>query len=537
MGQTLAKLPFVGLGKRKREEEEDDVFETRSFEEQDLPLPKDLLKEVAKRLHESELFALACTCKGLKRLIDDLLIELKGVGGYQTSCFELIDAKVKVTPAWIRWAWTKHDYDTVALLEQEQNRSRAGDRDHDTEGQELCEVKGISVSGFGNGEVRLQDVRVQVHLEANLDSLNDEDQPQQPWDEALERKKREERNRCRETCRRKALTCLAAANGYKDVLKWLKRKGCPWHEKEIKRTSFAELLIGRRECDHPWHQCVPRYAAKGGQIELLRWWKFEEKLPWESELENGTLCNIAVRERNVELLSWLMTEAECVWDSNTCNYAATHGSLPVFKLLWEEGAEWSSQVSLHAAKMGHIDILRYIVEQELDGVVYEDTCAAAAVGGHLDVLKWLRSPECKVYDYVDLNYSHCRWDEETCLAAAQGGHLEVLKWARSQGCPWHSDRMCTDAAMSGNLEMLEWLVSEGQCPFDPMEVFAVTMDRMRDSIKHVDVLSWLMTKYPRALPEQFWDFLFSSVLSESTQQRFFEENPELRSLRHQDDGS
>jgi hypothetical protein len=39
------------------------------------------------------------------------------------------------------------------------------------------------------------------------------------------------------------------------------------------------------------------------------------------------------------------------------------------------------------------------------------------------VLKWARE-------------NGCPWDEETCSAAAEGGHLEVLKWARENGCPW-----------------------------------------------------------------------------------------------------
>ena len=29
----------------------------------------------------------------------------------------------------------------------------------------------------------------------------------------------------------------------------------------------------------------------------------------------------------------------------------------------------------------------------------------------------------------------CRWNYGTCADAAAGGHLEVLRWAREQGCP------------------------------------------------------------------------------------------------------
>ena len=33
----------------------------------------------------------------------------------------------------------------------------------------------------------------------------------------------------------------------------------------------------------------------------------------------------------------------------------------------------------------------------------------------------------------------CDWDHSTCNAASVGGHLEVLKWMRADGCPWDLD--------------------------------------------------------------------------------------------------
>jgi len=51
----------------------------------------------------------------------------------------------------------------------------------------------------------------------------------------------------------------------------------------------------------------------------------------------------------------------------------------------------------------------------------KEFCAAAAQGGHLEVLKWLRD-------------NGCPWGAKTCTCAAVEGHLEVLKWAREQGC-------------------------------------------------------------------------------------------------------
>ena len=43
------------------------------------------------------------------------------------------------------------------------------------------------------------------------------------------------------------------------------------------------------------------------------------------------------------------------------------------------------------------------------------------------------------------------WGEWTCAYAAKGGHLEMLKWAREKGCPWsRKTRKC--AASKGYVE-------------------------------------------------------------------------------------
>ena len=83
----------------------------------------------------------------------------------------------------------------------------------------------------------------------------------------------------------------------------------------------------------------------------------------------------------------------------------------------------------------------------------------------------------------------CTWDEMTCAKAAEGGHLEVLKWAREHGCPLEEDeptshqydnedatwgvQCCALAAKGGHLEVLKWLrfgsndgEDETACPWD-----------------------------------------------------------------------
>ncbi len=55
------------------------------------------------------------------------------------------------------------------------------------------------------------------------------------------------------------------------------------------------------------------------------------------------------------------------------------------------------------------------------------TCAYAAQGGQLEVLKWAHE-------------NGCYWNSQICAYAAHGGHLELLKWARANGCEWEADR-------------------------------------------------------------------------------------------------
>ena len=82
---------------------------------------------------------------------------------------------------------------------------------------------------------------------------------------------------------------------------------------------------------------------------------------------------------------------------------------------------------------------------------FENPCAQAAEGGHLEVLRWARE-------------HHCPWNEVTCYYAAAGGHLDVLQWARAHGCPW-CPGTCELAAQNGEKEVLRWARENG-CEWD-----------------------------------------------------------------------
>ena len=107
-----------------------------------------------------------------------------------------------------------------------------------------------------------------------------------------------------------------------------------------------------------------------------------------------------------------------------------------------------------AAFWGHTNALKLWKEERRakNRFFDEQTCAFAALGGCLDVLKWLRKNKCP-------------WNESTCSIAANKGHLEMLKYAHENGCYGFNDSTCAYAASGGHLHVLKYL-RDNNCPWD-----------------------------------------------------------------------
>ena len=135
-----------------------------------------------------------------------------------------------------------------------------------------------------------------------------------------------------------------------------------------------------------------------------------------------------------------------------------------------------------AAVLGHLDALKYWEEQNREQKSFfldsrspfdEQTCAFAAAGGRLDVLKWLRE---------GCWGRHPNWDKRTCQWAASAGHLKVLKYAHEQGCPWDAGT-CEYAAQEGHLEVLKYAHENG-CPWNEWICHAAAGGGRWDTLKY-----------------------------------------------------
>ncbi|CAM9526596.1 unnamed protein product [Chrysoparadoxa australica] len=211
------------------------------------------------------------------------------------------------------------------------------------------------------------------------------------------------------------------------------------------------------------------------------------------------LCKKAAGNGNLGVCMKLKS-LNCPCGVRTCAAAAEGGHLEVLKWLREgpDVCPWGAWICKAAAKGGHLDILKWLRQGPDVCPWNEYTCAAAAEGGHLEVLQWLRQgPE------------PCPWDGGACNVAARGGNLEVLQWLR-QGpdvCPW-DDSTCSAAACGGHLDILQWLRQGPEpCSWDGMSCPAWVSWQHRDhfdryyqyeegSDKYISIVDWVHANEP-----------------------------------------
>lgn len=121
-----------------------------------------------------------------------------------------------------------------------------------------------------------------------------------------------------------------------------------------------------------------------------------------------------------------------------------------------------------AVRIGRLDTLKWQRNHELvlNSILNGLTIAAAANGGHLDIIKYLRKigvqwdwQACANAANIVLKWvrtNGCPWSVHTCANAGSSGHIQVLKWARTTGCPWNLNAQCSRIAINGHFEVLKW---------------------------------------------------------------------------------
>ena len=154
------------------------------------------------------------------------------------------------------------------------------------------------------------------------------------------------------------------------------------------------------------------------------------------------------------LLEWAV-ESGCPLPSSTCAAAARGGQLDILKWLRARRCKWSThEVIFWGAWGGHLDLLVWARENgpscNFNQQLQWDPTCAAATRGHLHVLTWLK------------NEMRIPISSNTSKAAAEAGQIEVLKWMKVM--KFDRNYALQPAVKGGQLHVLKWLEGEGHVP-------------------------------------------------------------------------
>ena len=197
----------------------------------------------------------------------------------------------------------------------------------------------------------------------------------------------------------------AAARGQLDQLLWM----------------VADPL---KEGYDPWHHDILGPAAQHGQVHVLDHFMPGELRPHDYPPIFGWAAYGGQRST----LEWLCARFPNVKiDFGVITAAARGGQLDVLKWLHrEKGVEWQKDAARQAAKNGHVHVLHWLHNYARPALtitpadhpwLQDETFAEAAGAGHLNVLEW-----------ADSTWGVSIFPENWPMEAATGGHVHVLRW-------------------------------------------------------------------------------------------------------------
>ena len=148
--------------------------------------------------------------------------------------------------------------------------------------------------------------------------------------------------------------------------------------------------------------------------------------PWGEKDTQGNVidqawfCWQVALTNKLEFLKWAREVKHCGWDESTIKVAADIGNLEMLKYCFSNGCPCDEEKSCKQAAIGgHLDCLRFLVDKVKPSRDTEGKAAIQASGyGRINILKYLVE-ERKISDEV----------KPLCVATAAGyGYLDCLKY-------------------------------------------------------------------------------------------------------------
>src|SRR5579872_6081532 len=154
------------------------------------------------------------------------------------------------------------------------------------------------------------------------------------------------------------LIMVATAAGHLDIIEWLCNDGnnlTLGEYKDIQRIAaeFGHFKILQWKNEHFQSQWIDMkselcaYAAKGNQIEIIKWICSENITTYDECKSNRKVCSLAAKGGHLELLKWLR-EQGFIWDRMILLTSALKGRLEILKWIWDNEFSYDAYVAHNA---------------------------------------------------------------------------------------------------------------------------------------------------------------------------------------------
>ena len=134
------------------------------------------------------------------------------------------------------------------------------------------------------------------------------------------------------------------------LVDYLLEQGCPWVQSTLTKNLendfdvVKKMILAYRKKGYPWYPHLAREAAKRGKFELLKFLR-AEGAPIDK------LCvSWAANSGHIEIVKWLLNDVKIKGDPMMCARAADGGELSCLKLLVDGGVKMNKATVLYAGR-------------------------------------------------------------------------------------------------------------------------------------------------------------------------------------------
>ena len=191
-------------------------------------------------------------------------------------------------------------------------------------------------------------------------------------------------------------------------------------------------------------------------------------------INQAWFCEGVAATNKLEFLKWAREVKHCEWDEETIKEAAHKGNLEMLKYCFSNDCPCDEKESCElAAHGGHLDCVRFLFDKVKPSRETEEKAAmAAAYVGHVEILKYFVE-ERKISEDAEAKI--------TCMStAAKYGQIDCLKYLIEEAkTPLNDWRYIAWARYYEHLECVNSLLEKG-FPEPTNEEYARFVERMKE---------------------------------------------------------